>query len=439
MSVVGIISEYNPLHFGHIHHLNYARNVTEAQGLICVLSSNFVQRGEPAIVSKWARTQMALLSGADLVVELPSAFSCSSAEYFASGGVSILNSLGIVDYLSFGSEEGNIDTLEFAAEHFVSENEAFKKTLKSGLNNGLAYAVARQKALETVLLSNKIESSQKYFYGTKIDNIINAISKPNNILGIEYIKALKRLNSSIKPITTKRIGQDYNSLERASTYSSATAIRQHIQEIFTSGLSYDNNTFLQNNMADECLNVMLAEFKSGRGPVFPEAYENILLYAFRTKSISEIRSLPYMEEGLENRLKQAALEATSYHEFVGKVVTKRYPASRIKRILISMLLGMTGEFLDELKDNGYAQYIRILGFNETGRILLSKMKKKAQLPIITKPASYNNLENKLAIKLFEHEIRSTDTYVLGYHDSKQRIGRQEYTYSPIYYNDIPRL
>ncbi len=433
MSVVGIISEYNPLHFGHIHHLNYARNITEAQGLICVLSSNFVQRGEPAIVSKWARTQMALVSGADLVVELPSAFSCSSAEYFASGGVSILNSLGIVDYLSFGSEEGSIDTLESTAEHFAYENQAFKENLKSGLNDGLSYAVARQKALETLLLNNKTKDSQKYFDETKIKNVINAINKPNNILGIEYIKALKRLKSSIKPITTKRIGKDYNSIERATSYSSATSIRHHIQEILTSGFSYDNNTFLKNNMSEECLKIMLAEFGTGRGPVFPEAFENILFYAFRAKSLSEIRSLPYMEEGLENRLKQAALEATSYHEFVGKVVTKRYPASRIKRLLISMLLGMTGEFLDELKNNGYAQYIRVLGFNETGRTLLSEIKKKAQLPIITKPASYNDLDNKLAVKLFEHEVRSTDAYVLGYSFPKERVGGMEFKTSPIYF------
>lgn len=432
MSVVGIIAEYNPLHFGHIHHLNYARDATKAQGLVCVLSSNFVQRGEPAIVSKWVRTQMALASGADLVVELPSAFSCASAEYFATGAVSILNNLGIVDYLCFGSEEGCIETLEPVAEQFACENETFTEALKDGLNNGLSYALARQKALEAALLNNEAVSDKTYYDETKINSVINAVSKPNNILGIEYIKALKRLNSTIEPITTKRIGQDYNSLERASSYSSATSIRQHIQEILTSGLSYDTDAFLQNNMAEKCLKVMLAEFESGRGPVFPETFENILLYAFRTKSISEIRSLPYIEEGLENRLKQAALESASYHELVGKVVTKRYPASRIKRILISMLTGMTGEFLDELKNNGYAQYIRVLGFNETGRTLLSEMKNKAQLPMITKPASYNILDNKLAVKLFEHEVRSTDTYVLGYHNPKHIIGSQEYTYSPIY-------
>jgi len=432
MPVVGIIAEYNPMHLGHIHHLNYARHAIKAQGLVCVLSSNFVQRGEPAIVSKWARTQMALVSGADLVVELPSAFSCASAEYFAAGAVSILNSLGIIDYLCFGSEVGSIEPLELAAEHFLCEDEYFKNNLKSLLNKGLPYALARQKALESILINNGIQNRQDHNEETRISHIINAVSKPNNILGIEYIKALKRFKSSIKPITTKRIGQDYNSLERAESFSSATAIRKYIQENINSGLSYRNDVFLLNNMAGKCLEIMFDEFAAGRGPVFPETFENILLHAFRTKSINEIRSLPYIEDGLENRLKQAAVESNSYHDFVEKVVTKRYPASRIKRILISMLTGMTREFLDELKNNGYAQYIRILGFNETGRNLLSEIKNKARLPVITKPASINNFDNRLAVELFEHEVRATNTYVLGYRDTKHKIGNQEYTYSPLY-------
>ncbi|HHU90754.1 MAG TPA: nucleotidyltransferase [Clostridiaceae bacterium] len=439
MSVVGVIAEYNPLHLGHVHHLNYARSATKAQGLVCVLSSNFVQRGEPAIVSKWVRTRMALVSGADLVVELPSAFSCASAEYFAAGAVSILNNLGIIDHLCFGSEEGCIGILEAAADQFVCENQSFKENLKTQLSNGHPYALARQKALKAVLLNNETDSLQKHYDKAKINNIISAVNKPNNILGIEYIKALKRLKSTIKPMTAKRIGQDYNSLERAASFSSATSIRQYIQEKTAIGLSHQDDAFLFNNMAEQCLELMFAEFSSGRGPVFPEAFENILLYAFRTKSISEIRSLPYIEEGLENRLKQAAMESTSYNEFIAKVVTKRYPASRIKRILISMLTGMTEEFLEELKCNGYAQYIRVLGFNETGRILLSEIKNKAQLPIITKPASYNNLDNKLAVKLFEHEVRSTNTYVLGYHDTKYKTGNQEYTCSPIYHNENKNL
>jgi len=375
---------------------------------------------------------MALASGADLVVELPSAFSCASAEYFAAGAVSILNSLGIIDYLCFGSEEGCIEPLELAAQQFFCENESFKDNLKSQLNNGLPYALARQKALESILINNRRQNGQDKQDEAKISIIINSVSKPNNILGIEYIKALKRFNSPIRPVTTKRVGQDYNSLERADSFSSATAIRQYIRENIDSGLSHENDVFLQNNMARKSLEIMFAEFASGRGPVFPEAFENILLHAFRTKSINEIRSLPYIEEGLENRLKQAALESVSYHEFVGKVVTKRYPASRIKRILISMLTGMTGEFLDELKNNGYAQYIRILGFNETGRALLSEIKKKASLPVITKPASINKLDCRLAIELFDHEVRATNTYVLGYRNLSYTIGNQEFTFSPVY-------
>ena len=431
MSVIGIVAEYNPLHLGHLHHLKYARKATNAQGLICVLSGNFVQRGEPALISKWARTQMALISGADLVIELPSAFSCASAEYFSAGAVSILDSLGIVDYLCFGSENGNIEDLEWVAEIFAYESEDFKQNLKERLNDGLSYAIARQKALEKILLNYKGKPCDNFCDEAKVKNIINAISKPNNILGIEYIKALKRLKSQIKPITIKRIGQDYNSLERASSYSSATAIRQHIQETFTSSCEIDS--FLQNNISQECLKVMFDEFVSGRGPVFAEAFENILLYIFRSKSLNEIRSLPYMEEGLENRLKQASLESVSIDEFVKKVVTKRYPTSRIKRILFSALTGITGEFLEELKNNGYAQYIRVLGFNETGRTLLSKMKKKARLPIITKPASYDEIDNKLAVKLFEHEARTTDAYVLGYPFLKERAGGMEFKTSPVYY------
>ncbi|MGI6085656.1 MAG: nucleotidyltransferase [Acetivibrionales bacterium] len=430
MSVVGIIAEYNPLHLGHVHHLETARAITGAHGLICVLSSNFVQRGEPALVSKWARAQMALSSGADLVIELPSAFSCASAEYFSAGAVSVLHNTGIVDYLCFGSEEGNIGVLETAAEQFAFESEPFKENLKEGLNGGLSYAVARQKALESVLSDLK-RNNDSCDYENKADSIVNAISKPNNILGIEYIKALIRMNSPIKPVTIKRIGQGYNSMKHTSSYASATAIRSHIQELSAGNLLCDTDAFLHNNLSPECLKTLLGEFNSGRGPVFPQAFENILLYAFRTKSVSEIRSLPYMEEGLENRLKQAAQKSASYDELVRRVVTKRYPASRIRRILFSMLTGMTGEFLEELKNNGYAQYIKILGFNETGRALLADIKKKARLPIITKPASYGELDSRPAEKLFEYETKATDVYALGFRSSIERIGGKEFTTSPI--------
>lgn len=421
MPVVGIIAEYNPLHSGHAHHLKYARKQDASEGIICVLSSNFVQRGEPALLSKWARTKMALVSGADLVLELPSAFSCSSAEYFASGAVSILNSLGIVDYLSFGSEEGELEALEKAADILAFEDEIFKESLKLELDKGLSFAVSRQNALKTVL-SGK--------YGNVIENSSETVNKPNNILGIEYIKAIKRFNSNIKPTTIKRKGQGYNSIERASSYSSATAIRQHIKEC-SDLTSISMDPFMESNMSAACLNLLSQEIVKGVGPIFSEQYSDIIIHLFRNVPLEKISVLPYMGEGLENRLKKAAIESTSLEDLVSKAVTSRYPASRIKRILFSMLTGMTADFLNELKTNGYAQYIRVLGFNDTGRELLSQMRKKASLPIIVKPAGFKKLDS-LAKRLFEHEIRSTDAYVLGYRNPVLRLGGQEFTASPIY-------
>ncbi len=422
MSVVGIIAEYNPLHNGHTHHLEYARKMTSSQSCVCVLSSNFVQRGEPALISKWARTKMALSSGADLVLELPSAFSCASAEYFASGAVSILNSLGIIDYLSFGSEVGNIEDLQIAAEILAYEEDDFKENLRQELDKGLSFAVARQAALKSVLAQRA---------GYNVENTIDAINKPNNILGIEYLKAIKRFNSSMKPVTILRKGQGYNSLDRTSSFSSATAIRHHLKESPDKAL-INNDPFMQSNMSEACLDILFQEIESGRTPVFPNNFTDILLHSLRSMPLNSIASLPYMGEGLENRLKKAAIESVSFDDIVNKVVTSRYPASRIKRILFSLLTGMTEEFLNELKVNGYAQYIRVLGFNDAGRDLLSSMKKSASLPLLVKPANFLKLEN-LAKKLFEHEIRATDAYVLGYSDPSQRIGGQEYTCSPIYF------
>lgn len=421
MSVVGIIAEYNPLHCGHEYHIKNARDLTDAKACVCVLSSNFVQRGEPALLSKWARTKMALVSGADLVIELPTAFSCGSAEYFSSGAISILEGLGLVDYLCFGSETGNIEPLETAAHHLAFESESFKEQLKSRLNDGLSFATSRQNALEATLSDT---------------DTIDIINKPNNILAIEYIKALKRIGSNIKPLTIKRKGQafnditPYNSINQTQNFSSATSIRHYIKQMDDSSLC-QHDSFLLNSISEPCIKLLCDEFNLGRGPVFLESFENTILHLFRTMDNNSISLLPYMENGLENRMKSAALESVTIEEFVNRAVTKRYPASRIKRIMICALTGLTGDLLESLKSNDYAQYIRILGFNETGCSLLSDMKKKSSLPIITKPASYSKSENNLARQLFLHEIRSTDAYALGCPGKNQRMGNAELTTSPV--------
>jgi len=425
MSVVGIIAEYNPLHQGHLYHFRQALEETGADFVVCVLSSNFVQRGEPAIFDKWARTRMALAIGAHLVLELPSAFSCASAEYFASAAVRILDSLNCVDFLCFGSEEGKIENLKSAAEFLAYENEEFKSRLKNFLDEGLSFAVARQKALS----------------GCKSvpESVVSVLSKPNNILSVEYIKAIKRMESKIEPVTIKRIGQGYNSLERAASYSSATAVRYHLG-LIKSRIGCDSpdpaileeDGFLVSNLPESSLRIISEEITLGRGPVFPEAFETTLLYLLRKTPVSELKKLPYMEEGLENRLKDAAISSVSLPEVISRVVTNRYPASRIRRILCSLLTGLQGEFLDKLKQNGYAQYIRILGFSEKGRNLLNKIKKNTKLPVITKPAGYIKLQDPLARELFEHEIRATDAYVLALPGKNLRKGGTELQSRPVY-------
>ena len=435
MSILGIVAEYNPLHSGHEWHIRKSLELTGADAAVCVLSSQFVQRGEPGIVNKRARTRMALSCGIDLVLELPGAFSCASAEYFASAAVRILDSLGVVDYISFGSEAGSLDSLRKAADFLTDESLAFREALKRNLDAGLSFPAARQAALRASL----------------DDQTYNVVSSPNNILGIEYLKALKRFNSRMEPVTIPRIGQGYSGKSLESSYSSATAIRGHIRSwtaeagrryLFEGGAGsglpeMTANAFavllpdLEGNMPESSLKILESEFRTGRGPVFIQDFEDILLYRLRTASDQDLVALPYMEEGLHNRLRQASLDCSGVDEILEYCTTNRYPRSRISRILCALLLGMTASFLEELKDNGYAQYIRILGFNDKGRKLLASARKKAVLPIITKPASYRKLENPLARKLFEHEVRITDVYCLGYKRPELKLGGSELTAPPV--------
>ncbi|NLW02969.1 MAG: nucleotidyltransferase [Clostridiaceae bacterium] len=435
MSVLGIVAEYNPLHSGHEWHIRKSLELTGADAAVCVLSSQFVQRGEPGIVNKQARTRMALSCGIDLVLELPGAFSCASAEYFASAAVRILDSLGLVDYISFGSETGSLDAMQKAADFLADENPTFREALRRNLDKGLSFPAARQAALRTSL----------------DDRTFEVVSSPNNILGIEYLKAIRRSGSRIKPVTIPRIGQGYGGKDLDSSYSSATSIRGHIRRLSTAagrhyplgGAAGDKlpdmglyafsalDPDLAPNMPESSLRILESEFRTGRGPIFIQDFEDILIYRLRTATDQDLLALPYIGEGLHNRLRQASLNCASLDGILEYCTTSRYPRSRISRILCALLLGMTASFLDELKDNRYAQYIRVLGFNDKGRKLLASARKKATLPIITKPASYRKLENPLARKLFEHEARITDVYSLGYKRPELKLGGSELTAPPV--------
>lgn len=349
MNVCGIITEYNPLHEGHLIHLNKIENALK----VCVMSGNFVQRGEPAITDKWSRARAAVESGVDLVLELPTYYCLSSAEGFAFGAVATLNALGIVDTLCFGSECGDITKLTHAATVLLDEPPEFKAALKEGLSRGLSFAEARSRALP---------------FG-------DILTKPNNILGVEYIKALLRLNSKIIPTSIKR-----EKAECSSLVTSATICRKIIK-------SGGNASAI----------LPASSFENLKNPVFFEDFEQLLLYSLKMSTLADITSIMDTGDSLANRIFNAR-EFSDIKSCLTNIKTKRYPLSRVKRILFNILLK------NNINYGKSPEYIRILAMNENGARILKLAKKTATLPIITKCANIKPSE------LLELDFRATDVY-----------------------------
>lgn len=400
MKVLGIVAEYNPFHNGHLYHLEQSKAACGADCAVCVMSGNFIQRGEPALAEKRARAEMALRAGIDLVLELPVVYAMSSAEYFAHASVKILDSLGAVDFLSFGSEAGSLDALDAIAEVLVREPPEFTEPLKKSLSEGLSYPSAREAALRACFQALKAPA-------VKAEDIMK---NSNNILGIEYLKALKRIRSGITPFTVKRSGNSYNTGLLTGSISSATAIRRHIAQ--NPGDSCLKG--LDNALPPSSLEILEREFRLGKGPVFPGSFSPILLSCLRRMTVDEIRDLPYVSEGLENRIKEAAENTLSLEGLTDAIGTRRYTDTRIRRVLFSLLTGMKGWEFDRFNEAGGPQYIRILGFSEKGRKLLSAARKKALLPIITKAADYKDSGDPLLARMLEIEAAATDQYVLAF-------------------------
>lgn len=357
--ITGIITEYNPFHKGHEYHLQKAKHDTSASGIVCVMSGNFMQRGIPGIVDKWKRTEMALRNGVDLVLELPLVYSVSSAEHFAFGSVSLLNSLGIVDYLYFGSEEGSISTLENIARTLVSEPHEYKNLLKANLDIGLPFHLSRAKAVNDYLASN---------------DVLDVLSNSNNILGIEYIKALISLNSSIIPKTLKREGSSYNDTNLNALFSSATSIRKHLKENSLSELI---------SMLPKASYDILYGLSSSNYPfIFEDDMFQYIKYKLFTNGESLLK-LPDISEGLENKILKEILTANSLNELILGSKSKRYTYTRINRILAQSFLNLENFDLFCLAKTP-TPYARVLGFNSIGRNMLKNIKTNSNIRIITK-------------------------------------------------------
>ncbi len=424
MKVLGLVTEYNPFHNGHIYHLEKSKQVTGCDYSVCVMSGNFVQRGEPAIINKWARTRAALLSGVDLVIELPFIFATSSAESFGYASVKLLDSLGIVKSISFGSESGDIEQLIEIAEILNDEPDDYKIIIKNYIADGLSFPKAREYALNDYL------TSQNRSY----PNLSEIIGNSNNILAIEYLKALIKTNSNMIPYTIKRISNEHMDSELTGAVSSATAIRNEINFISASFsntntsknfFTYDNK--LRQSLPQLSLSVLEEELKNGRGPVSLESFDNIILSHLRRMPLSDIKELPNVTEGLENRISEAARLSGTLNELIVSVSTKRYTKTRIQRILMSVLGGVNkNDNRIFLKSNG-PKYIRVLGFTNKGQDLLTAMKKSAKLPVIMKTSDYVKSDNPHIKRMLQIEAFSTDQYVLGYHNPEFRTSGQEFT------------
>lgn len=403
--VLGIIAEYNPFHNGHLYHLENSKKITGCDYTVAIISGNFTQRGSTSIVDKWSKTKMALKNGVDLVIELPVLYSISSAENFADGAIKILNSLGIIDYLSFGSEASDIDVLRDIANILSDEPENYKKLLSVQLDKGLSFPKARENALIDYI---KNCNNTDIYANNKLDlkNYDVALSSPNNILGIEYLKALKKYNSLIKPICVKRFESEYNSIDFSNDIASATAIRNLVK----------NKDFdiIKNLVPNNTYSILLENIKNGHIVEDLNVFEKEIVYVFRKMSIEEIANLPDVSEGLEFAIKDAVNLCTNVSELLNLLKSKRYTQTRLQRILLYALLGITKRDIETSKN--IIPYVRVLGFNENGKELVSEISKKnPELKIITSVKKFvDSNENKKLELMLNKDIFTTNVYTIGF-------------------------
>ena len=389
MKICGIIAEYNPFHNGHQYHLKKSIEQSEADYSVVVMSGNFVQRGTPAIMDKHTRTEAALRCGADLVLELPVCYATGSAEYFAAGAVSLLDKLGAVTHLCFGSECGDIEHLKQIAQIYTNEPACFQEILRQKLKTGISFPVARAAAL--------IEACPELCKSLPI------LSSPNNILGIEYMKALFRRNSTITPLTITRNGAGYHDRELTLSFSSATAIRQ----AFENGIP---STQLNGQLPSKASEIYEQYFQISH-PIFTNDLSDILHYKLLMEKHTGYTSYMDVSEELSDRIQNNLYRFTTFTDFCALLKTKDLAYSRISRCLMHILLDIKKSdvsiYVNELD---YTPYARILGFRREATPMLSEISKKTQIPMISKLADAGKSLEGSALEMLQKDILCSDVY-----------------------------
>lgn len=381
MKILGIIAEYNPMHTGHIYHINEAKKITHSDYVVAIMSGSFTEQGNIALIDKFTRAKFAIENGIDIVIELPSIFAVSDAGNFASKAIQILNDLSIIDSICFGAENDNISLFNKTTDILIEKDEQIWIDIRKELKKGNSFAKARNKVLTNYLDKDEIK----------------LINSPNNVLALEYLKNLKLTNSSIAPYAILR-NNDFNDNKLNENYTSSTSIRNVLEknidiQILKKYLTQDIYNYIQTSSL-----------------LFNKDFFEILKYKIISMSIDDIKNINGVNEGIENKIKKEIIDVYSYEDYIFKLKSKRYELSKIKRILINILLNITKTDFDKLKSED-ANYAHILAFNHNKKELLSNLCNNSKIPVLTSLNKKNiSILNSKQKKLLDFDIYSSNIY-----------------------------
>ena len=420
MKILGLIVEYNPFHNGHLYHLQKSIEKTQATHTIAIMSGNFLQRGEPALFDKYTRAHIAVKNGVDLVIELPTMFACQSAEIFSHGAITLLNSLNCVDSICFGSEEGDINILYTISKILVDEPKEFKMSLKKYLNDGMLFPTARSLALYDYINEFKLLDISK-------EKLLTILNSSNNILGLEYIKSILNLKSNIKPHTITRIKSTYNSETIESNICSATAIRKLLKNL-------NNVSSVSNVVPSSTFNLIKDKIDNNFYPMFDDNYFEILSSIIvRDKDI--LNTYFDVNEGIENKIYQNIFTSSTLNDLKDSIKSKRYTMTKIKRTLNNILLGISKNDMNKVKNINTIPYIRILAFNDKGREIIKNIKTNSDINIINKFSNISfSKDTEIFQTLIDYDIKASNIYNLIYYKNNKNLlkGPMDFYTSPKY-------
>lgn len=393
MRTVGLIVEYNPFHNGHQYHLQQSLKISGSDTVVAVMSGNFLQRGEPAVMDKWARTETALQGGCDLVIELPTAYATQAAEWFAYGAVSLLEATGVVDSFCFGTESGELASMQEAARVMADEPPIFQQLLKETLATGVSYPNAYSSAVASYLASTGHHEAAAFPF-----------AMPNHTLGLHYLLALERIGGRMEPFTIRREKSEYGQTTVTDqAIASATAIRKLLldqRELQGSQPYVPASTYA----------VMEREWQAGRSPISWADFVNPLFHTVLTRPAGQLASLRDVTEGLEHRLLNALpkIQGIAFETLLDALKTKRYTRTKLQRALLSILLNHTKEDFTATKLATGVEYIRVLGFTDKGRQLLRRMRTTAKLPVLLSAARTSQ-----SFRYLELDTQASAAYMLA--------------------------